>query len=247
MQLNNFPQVNLLLLAKKKGHGVNLVTSADLAIERYFKTEIKRKFPSHIIVTEESQIPKLLPHQQDVWIIDPIDGTTVATFGIPHYCISLAYVKNGQVDSGAVLELPTGKLYWAQKDHGAFVGHTKLMITSHPLKGALTSSGLNYQWRDFSQDHKIIAKLYQAGATMVMLGSATLQSAYVAENRLTLFYEHGLKPWDIAAVKLIIEEAGGVATGFTEELDIFNPQTFVCGSKLAVKEFKQLLTSFKLH
>lgn len=228
------------IIGEKEGNA-NWTTEADLAVESFIINQIKTKFPKHLIISEESQIPQVTSNDKNIWIIDPLDGTTNAARKIPFFGISIAYFGKGEIQAGAIYDLNTGKLYWAEKDKGAFVDNRKLIIKNHSLKNALVVVGIPYKYENFAVNHKFMLPVFKKGAKLACYGSSVIESMFVAEGKIELYFEAGIKPWDIAAAKLIIEEAGGVAESFKNKLNIFHPETFVCGSKQAVKEFKALL------
>lgn len=229
-------------VVEKKPGSANWVTTADLAVEAFLNQSISAAFPDHLIITEETDIPRMPQASDKRWINDPLDGTTNATFGVPHYGISLAYMEKGQVVASVILDVPNNRLYWAQKDKGAFVDSRKLQIPERRLDATLVASASPYGRKDFKLNLKLMDKIHAAGNRLVMFGSAVIAAVSTAEGKVSLYFEYGLKPWDVAAAKLIIEEAGGVAESFKGKLDIFHPQTFVCGSRQAVKDFQTIFS-----
>lgn len=238
-----FESSQLRIVNNKNGSSTNWVTETDIAVEKFIIEKIKSNYPNHIIVAEESNLPALPENKDKIWIIDPLDGTNNATYGIPIYATSIAFIENGEIVRGVVLDVPNGKLYWAEKNKGAFVENTRLSILNQSIKGTIVASGAPYSREDYEVTAKLMDKVHQAGARLHILGSAVMEAMLTAEGKYSLYFETGLKPWDMAAVKLIIKEAGGVAESFEGQLDIFNSKTFVCGGKQAVEEFKHLYKS----
>jgi myo-inositol-1(or 4)-monophosphatase len=234
------------ITAEKEGNA-NLVTKKDIAIHQFVTSAIHKAFPSHAILSEESEEGYSLETADELWILDPLDGTTNAAHGIPHYGISLAYRKDGVTKVGGVLDIPNKTLYMAESGNGAYKKdlltgkQTALQVNDTGLKNALISTSMPYKREDFILNSSLIDKTNQAGARLLMLGSTVIVASYVAEGKLSLYFDQGLKPWDIAAVALIVEEAGGVATNTEGKLDIFNPGMFVCGGKNTVNEFLFLI------
>ncbi|MBI3619574.1 hypothetical protein HY214_00275 [Candidatus Roizmanbacteria bacterium] len=231
-------------IAGHKQGGGNWVTEADLAVENYLIKTISSAYPSHFILAEESAQEFDPKSYSDIWIVDPLDGTTNATFGLPIYGTSVAYMHGGEVLYGAIYDLVNKKLFFGEKRKGSFgPDGKKLEITKRSLKNGLVCTGSPYTYENFLKGLPILSKVHASGARIVILGSAVIECMFVAENNLSLYYEIGLKAWDVAAAKLIIEEAGGLVTGFNGPLDIFHPDTFVCGSQPIVAEFKNLLAT----
>jgi len=237
-----FQQDKVALIRQKAGMA-NWVTEVDLLIENYILQKIHRAFPTHSILSEEtaSLLPTEIP--KDLWICDPLDGTTNAIFGIPFCCVSLAYMHEGKIQYAAIYDIYRKKLYYAEYGKGAFVKNeavdkiTKLKVREGGLQNSLVCTGSPYRRPDFKPTWQLMDKVHEADARLVMLGSASLEIAYVSEGKLSLYYEKGLKPWDIAAATLIVTEAGGIATYLEGDFDLFHPQTFICGNKNIVGEF----------
>lgn len=228
-------------VVREKEGGGNWVTEADLAVERFIVKKIREQFPDDFILAEESALAEIPDRNSRLWLVDPLDGTASATFGLPYYGISIAFMEDGEVSHGAILDIPRKKLYWAGKEQGAFVEKNRLEIKNRPLSGSIVATGAPYGREDFQEVHRIMDKVHAAGARLQIIGSTVVTASYVAEGKYSLFYEIGLKPWDIAAASLLVEEAGGVVRSFIGMLDILNPREFVCGNKTAVKEFLSLI------
>lgn len=230
-----------LTITREKKSGVNWTTEADVAVEQFIVNRIRAKYPSHFIFAEERALSQIPKKKERIWFVDPLDGTTNAVFGVPLYGISVAYMKVGEIFRGAILDVPANRLYWVEKGKGAFVDDKQIKVRAGGLRGALTCTGAPYGREDFQEVHRYMDKIHAAGARIEILGSTVVIAGYVAEGRYSLFYEVGLKPWDIAAASLLVEGAEGVARSFEGEPNVLNPRTFVCGSKTVVNEFLSLL------
>lgn len=230
-------------ITEEKGGAGNWVTQTDLAVEKYLKNKISELYPDHFILAEET-LPNFNPSEKEnVWVIDPLDGTTNATWGLPIFGIAIAFVKKGEVIAAAVYDNLNKEIYIAEKGKGVTNSKGELLkINEHGLKGGLACTGAPYGHDDYLKQQPRVDAVHAAGSRIVILGSAVIESVSVARNNLNLYFEIGLKPWDVAATKLIIEEAGGVAQSFDGPLDIFNSSSYVCGSRTAVAEFLKLKT-----
>ena len=229
---------------KKEGGG-NWVTEADLRSEDYIINAIQKKFSTHTILSEEriSSIHNL-EKQEHCWIIDPLDGTTNATHGVPFFGISIAHIEHGIIRYGAVYDPNRKELFWAEKGKGAWCQDEKITVkNSDGLNGAIIDVGSPYLSETFQKTYPIGETLHAHGARMVNFGSAVLEICYVACGRLSGYVECGLKPWDVAAGKLILEEAGGVMTSFrSDTFSIFHPDEVLAGNSIIVKEIKKCIT-----
>lgn len=229
------------IVSEKEGVG-NFVTEADLAIEKFIKDAIHKEYKNHFIIAEESDYPDLPSQDAHIWFVDPLDGTTAAKFGYPSSAISIAYMNNQIIQVGAIYDLYKKELFWAGRGKGVFRGEQQLYLNEKSLQDGVAVTCAPYAYENFLMAEKIIDQLFQNKCKIVMTGSAAVNCTFVANQNVTLYFEKGLKPWDVAAGSLLVEESGGVAESFDGKLDIFNPATFVCGNKLAVNEFREHLS-----
>ncbi len=199
----------------KKGT-IDLVTEVDLECERMCRAVLADRFPDHDILAEElSSGPNQAPVSRYRWVFDPLDGTTNYAHGLPVFCASLALEIDGQAVAGAIYDPTRKELFTGERTVGAFLNGTRLQVSeTDTLLDALLVTGFPY---DVHQKlHSLIemfsAFLGQARAVR-RLGSAALDLCYVAAGRFDGFWEQSLRPWDVSAGALIVEEAGGRITG----------------------------------
>lgn len=199
----------------KKGP-IDLVTDVDLKVERMCRDVLAARFPSHGILAEEMDAGGNAPGGGEYcWVFDPIDGTTNYAHGLPIFCSALGLEINGRVEIGAVYDPTRRELFTAERGTGAYLNGVRMRVSnSSRLLDAVLVTGFPY---DVHQDADDILGLFGAFVTRARavrrLGSAALDMAYVAAGRLDGFWEDRLKPWDVAASSLLVEEAGGVVTG----------------------------------
>jgi myo-inositol-1(or 4)-monophosphatase len=202
----------------KKGR-IDLVTAADLAVEREFRGLIARRFPSHTVLGEETPGVGGRSSAAHRWIIDPVDGTTNFAHGLGFFCVSIALEVQGRIELGVVYD-PTGQeLFTAERGGGARLNGAPIRATRcHDLVDALLCTGFPYTIRDERrrQLHVFAAFLEEAQAVR-RLGSAALDLCYVACGRFDGYWEEKIQSWDIAAGALIVEEAGGRVSGMGGE------------------------------
>ena len=233
-----FYKTSKKIIGQKEGGG-NWVSETDIALENFLIHKIKTRYPTDLIYAEES-LSALKTISKRLWIIDPLDGTTNAVEGINHCAISVAFMENGEIILGVVYDIFEKKLYWAEKGKGAFIDGKRIKITKKGLKDSIVFIDCPYQHSDFLETEKYRVKIHKAGARIQTFGSAVISGLAVARGSASLYFETGLKPWDIAAIKLIIEEAGGIVRGFDGDIDILNFKEFIGGSKKAVNQFLTL-------
>ena len=189
---------------------IDLVTETDVAVEEYLKQHLKDLVPGAVFLAEESAAEGALP-AGDCWIIDPVDGTTNFVHGIPLVGTSVALWRAGRVEMGVVNMPMLGECFHAQRGGGAWQGEQALRVSAaSPLSAALVATGFPYDVD--VQLPRIVGWLEAVlprAQGLRRMGAASVDLAYVAAGRLDAFYEAGLKPWDVAAGWLLVEEAGG--------------------------------------
>jgi len=191
---------------------INLVTEADHLSESLIVERIRREFPGHDILTEES--PETANGSCFRWIIDPLDGTTNYAHGYPVFCVSIALEVKGVIMQGAVYNPMLGELFMAEKGAGAFLNGRRLTVSrTETLSRSLLATGFPYDIREDRNNNINYFKTMVLSAQAVRrAGSAALDLAYIAAGRFDGFWELKLAPWDTAAGWLLIEEAGGSVT-----------------------------------
>ena len=203
----------------KKGT-IDIVTEADVAVEKMFRALIARRFPDHAVVAEEMGEggAKGATHE---WVFDPIDGTTNFAHGIPFFCASLALEVNGVAQVAAIYDPTRRELYTAERGCGAWLNGEPLKVSATgALIDAVVCTGFPYSIQEEREAPvALFGRFLGVSRAVRRFGSAALDLAYVASGRLDGFYETALNRWDIAAGALIVEEAGGQVTGYDGEFD----------------------------
>lgn len=192
----------------------NLVTEADHASEKAIMDVIKRDFPDHFILSEETGEVK--SNSEYKWIIDPIDGTINFANGIPICCVSIAVEKDGKMFLAAVYCPFLNEFYFAEKGKGAFLNDRRISVSSKTeVINSCLVTGFPYTYLDMPNGPlQVFEKLIRRGVPVRRLGSAAIDLCWVAAGRFDGFYEHKLQAWDSAAGFLLVEEAGGKVTDF---------------------------------
>jgi myo-inositol-1(or 4)-monophosphatase len=209
--IHDFGEVEQLQVSVKGP--ADFVSTADLKAERTLRQELKRARPGYAMLFEEGGAEAGSdPHHR--WIVDPLDGTTNFLHGIPHFAISIALERDGEIVAGLIYEPVRDEMYWAEKGMGAFVNDRRLRVSARRrLEEAVIATGLPFRGRS-SHPHYLdsLAAVMAATSGVRRMGAASLDLAYVAAGRFDGFWEFGLSPWDIAAGIVIIREAGGYVT-----------------------------------
>jgi myo-inositol-1(or 4)-monophosphatase len=207
-----------LVEIRTKSTDVDLVTEADTECERFLAEGLAVLLPGSDFWGEESNQS---PNSEYYWIVDPIDGTVNYATGVPFYSISIALNREEETLFGLVLKLPSGDLFWAEQGQGAHRirpdGREERLQVNHvdQLGNAMLTTGFPYH-RAQHIDHNAaeFAQMLARARSVRCLGSAAIELALVAAGATTAHWEGWLKPWDVAAGKLLIEEAGGILTTY---------------------------------
>jgi len=199
----------------KKGR-IDLVTEVDLACEKMCREMLAERFPEHDILAEElgGSAPGRAPSRFR-WVFDPLDGTTNYAHGLPIYCSSLALEIDGRAAVAAVYDPARKELFTAERGEGAYLNGRALQVSqTETLIDSLLVTGFPYTVHEQNLDLVELFGYFLGRARAVRrLGSAALDLCYVGAGRFEAFWEQHLKPWDVAAGALIVEEAGGRVTG----------------------------------
>lgn len=215
---------------RKKGP-IDLVTAADIAAEREFRALIAARFPDHSVLGEEqgSGVPRTsATHCR--WIVDPLDGTTNFAHGLALFCVSIALEVNGTIELGVVYDPIADELFTAERGGGAYLNGQPIRVSGHAtLLDGLLCTGFPYSIRDRPQRQVEVFSAFLLRARAVRrLGSAALDLCYVAAGRFDGFWELQLHAWDMAAGALIVSEAGGRVTNYSNQpIDLFGGQIVV--------------------
>lgn len=212
-------------IERKRGEETNLVTEIDKQSEALIIKKIHQHYPSHAILGEESGASETTSEYR--WVIDPLDGTTNYTHGLPIYCVTIGIERNGEVIAGVIYDPNLDEMFTAEKGKGAFLNGKKIRVsTSGSLINSLLVTGFPYNVKE-NPDRVVehFVTFLPVAQGIRRLGSAALDLAYVACGRLDGYWEVFLNPWDKAAGIIIVREAGGTVTNFAgNELDVlYNP------------------------
>lgn len=213
---------------------IDLVTEADHRSEAYLIGEIRRRYPQHRILTEESGL-----HAGDgsgQWLIDPLDGTVNFAHGVPFFCVSVAYLEEGQIRLGVVYEPLRDECFSAVRGQGAFLnGQAITCASTTDLNESLLTTGFPYDVRsrpDNNLNWYAYFALHSQGVRR--LGSAALDLCYVAAGRFDGYWELSVQPWDIAAGALIAREAGAQVTNVHGEEELLTPPCSILAAPPAI-------------
>ncbi|MCC7231928.1 MAG: inositol monophosphatase [Bacteroidia bacterium] len=230
---------------EKKGHN-DLVSYVDKEAEKKIVSGLTGLVAGAGFITEEKTSFRKADRYN--WIIDPLDGTTNFIHGLPCYCISIALLEDSTPVIGVVHELNADECFYSVKGGGTFLNGNKVGVSRiADLNDSLIATGFPYHDYSRMKSYMQVFDYCMRNTHGVRrLGSAAADLAYVACGRFEAFYEYGLNPWDVAAGALLVEEAGGRVTDFSEGdnyifgTEILAANTFIHGqfSKIITEIFQ---------
>ena len=210
--IRNLDRVDQLSVHTKDRN--DFVSEVDQQAEQEIIGTLRRAFPGHAILAEESGSSDGDEYQ---WIIDPLDGTTNYLHGFPQFAVSIALRHRGRLEQAVIYDPVQQELFTATRGSGAHLNDRRIRVSNRKrLEGALLGTGFPFK----SQHHldtylDMFRALFPQTAGIRRAGSAALDLAYIAAGRLDGFWEIGLKEWDMAAGVLLIQEAGGLSGDFS--------------------------------
>ena len=187
----------------------DFVTEVDRAAEAEIIAVIRRHYPQHAFLAEESGSSG---EHETVWIIDPLDGTTNFLHGFPVFAVSIACQMKGRLEHAVIYDPMRGELFTASRGAGAHLENHRMRVSNaRGIDGSLIATGFPYRanTRYLDSYMSMLRAVTEQAAGVRRPGSAALDLAYVAAGRVDGFWEIGLAPWDTAAGTLLIQEAGG--------------------------------------
>lgn len=210
----------------------------DVKAEQMIIETIRKHYPNHSIMAEESGIHD---NEEDItWIIDPLDGTNNYLHGFPFYCVSIGVKINNKIEHGVVFDPIRKECFSASRGRGAQLNDKRIRVSNQiQLNKALLGTGFPFKNKELSERYfATFQSLFGQCSGIRRTGSAALDLAYVACGRLEGFWEFNLKPWDIAAGSLLIQEAGGLVGDFNGNENHLKTGNIVGANP---KIFKQLI------
>ena len=239
----NFARINQSDI-KTKAYN-EFVTFVDEEAEKAIVDIIHGRYPDHTILGEEQG---LKGNESDyLWIIDPIDGTTNYIHSFPVYCVSIALKIKGRLEVAVIYDPSRQELFTAIRGMGALLDGRKIRVSKQrTLQGALLGTGFPYRdqldWLEVYLD--IFIDFTRIVGAIRRPGSAALDLAYVASGRYDGFWEFGLKPWDVAAGVLLIQEAGGLVKGMIPGEDAVESGSLLCGNPHLFDPMSEIVSKY---
>jgi len=198
-------------------------------------------YPDHAILAEEGTAKGANAEAENVWIIDPLDGTTNFLHGFPQYCVSIALAHKGQVTQGVIYDPVRNDLFTATRGRGAYLNDRRIRVSKRTqLKECLIGTGFPFRDGSFLDAYLAMMRtMIEHTAGLRRPGAAALDLAYVAAGFYDGFFEVGLNPWDVAAGSLLVLEAGGLIGDLSGEGDFLHGGEVIAATP---KIFAQMVT-----
>lgn len=230
------------LAVQTKGRN-DFVTEIDQKAEQIIIATLRKAYPNHGILAEESGQSG---NDEFQWIIDPLDGTTNYLHGFPQFSVSIALRHKGRLEQAVVYDPLRQELFTATRGSGAQLNERRIRVSKQiSLEGALLGTGFPFKAQQHLDTYlQTFRALFPHTSGIRRAGSAALDLSYVAAGRLDGFWEIGLNIWDMAAGVLLIQEAGGLSSDFSGGHDYLESGNLVSGTP---KLFAEILKTIRPH
>jgi myo-inositol-1(or 4)-monophosphatase len=225
----------------RKKAAAEIVTEADTESEEVIVSTIRAEFPDHAVLGEECGL--ITGESEYKWIVDPLDGTVNFAHQIPIFSISIALAVRDSIVLGIILDPVNNELYSAVSGQGAQLNGQPIQVSAtRTISESLLVTGFPYNVQEIFDSVMVrYGNLLKSSQAVRRLGSAALDLCYVACGRFEGFWEQCLKPWDSAAGALIVAEAGGRVTTFSDEPYTVEQAEILATNGLIHKEMLGLL------
>ena len=230
-----------LLTVTSKGPK-DFVSEVDREAERTIVETLLGTYPDHAILAEEGTAKGANADAENVWIIDPLDGTTNFLHGFPQYCVSIALAHRGQIAHGVIYDPVRNDLFTASRGRGAFLNDRRIRVSKRQhLRDCLVGTGFPFRDGSYLDTYmRLMKAMIEQTAGLRRPGAAALDLAYVAAGFYDGFWEVGLNAWDVAAGSLLIQEAGGLIGDLAGDGDFLHGGQVIAATP---KIFAQMVTA----
>lgn len=206
------------VIARRRSNS-DYTTRTDLEVEQFLTESLQKSVPGCSIIAEESADLSCIPEKKHIFIVDPIDGTINYYHDYKASAVSIAYLEWGELKMGVVVDPYRKETFHACRGNGAFVNNFPIQVSStERMENALAGFGTApYDKEEGMRMLDAASRVYSSCQDLRRLGAAALDLVHVACGRLDLFFERSLKPWDYYAGMIIIQEAGGTCTDWSNK------------------------------
>lgn len=235
---------NLEITAKGRA---NFVTQMDVAVQEYMRTQLQEIDRDVTLLSEEQDNSQVMDPDGRYWILDPIDGTQNFIRHFDMSAVSLAYYAQGTLQAAVVYNPFTDELFHATRGGGAFLNGKPIHVTGNgALSHCLVAIGTSPYDRQYTEKNfPLFQAMYSQCLDIRRTGSACLDLAYVAAGRTDIYFERNLKPWDMAAGILLVEEAGGRVTTYDGQVpDVLHNEHIIATNGLVHDETARIIHQY---
>ena len=244
--IRDFGEVEHLQVSKKGTS--DFVSTADTNSESTLVYELRKARPNFGFLLEESG-EIVGSDTSNRWIVDPLDGTTNFLHGIPHFSISIALERDGELHAGVVYEPVNDQMFTAERGQGAYLNNNRIRVSARKnMKDAIFATGIPFAGRDGHSNFIQLLKILMPETSGIRrFGSAALDLCYVAAGRFEGFWESGLNAWDIAAGIIIVREAGGFVSDLDGNKDMLKSGDIIAANDYLHDGLSKLLNKAAKH
>jgi len=220
----------------------DFVSEVDRTAEATIVETILDAYPDHAILAEEGTAKGANADAENLWIIDPLDGTTNFLHGFPQYCVSIGLQHRGQITQAVIYDPVRNDLFTATRGRGAFLNERRIRVSKRDhLRDCLIGTGFPFRDGSYLDTYlRMMKAMIEQTAGLRRPGAAALDLAYVAAGFYDGFWEVGLNPWDVAAGSLLVQEAGGLIGDLAGEGDFLHSGQVIAANP---KVFAQMVTA----
>ena len=220
----------------------DFVSEVDRQAESAIVETLLDAYPDHAILAEEGTAKGANAEAENVWIIDPLDGTTNFLHGFPQYCVSIALAHRGQVTQGVIYDPVRNDLFTTSRGRGAFLNERRIRVSRRQhLRDCLIGTGFPFRDGAYLETYlRMMKTMIEQTAGLRRPGAAALDLAYVAAGFYDGFWEVGLNPWDVAAGSLLVQESGGLIGDLGGEGNFLHGGQVIAGNP---RIFAQMVTA----
>jgi len=220
----------------------DFVSEIDRGAEAAIVETLLDAYPDHAILAEEGTAKGANADAENVWIIDPLDGTTNFLHGFPQYCVSIALQQRRQITQAVIYDPVRNDLFTATRGRGAFLNDRRMRVSKrYHLRDCLIGTGFPFRDGTYLDTYlRMMKAMIEHTAGLRRPGAAALDLAYVAAGFYDGFWEVGLNPWDVAAGSLLVQEAGGLIGDLAGEGDFLHGGQVIAANP---RIFAQMVTA----
>ncbi len=230
---------------EEKGSSSNIVTSADVGVQKYLEERLCRLLPGSALLGEEGG--EVQGEMEYLWIVDPIDGTMNFSRGMEECAISVALLYREEIILGVVYNPFRKKMFFAEQGKGSFCNGKSIHVSETSFERSILCAALSLYRKEFADTCiDVISEVYAQCNDIRRFGSCALELCYLAEGKCDLFFEFRVFPWDYAAAYLILKEAGGVIYGYKGEELRFDRTTPIIAAN-SIENYNKLRTIIEKH